>query len=160
MGHGVAAVDGEDVGLVGVVLRIRVEGADPDYLFGRQVVDLNGLAGEGVGAGVEQHVRAGRMEGCQLAEGSQPGPGVGAAGADEVVLEAAGYAAELGGGGGVGDDAISRRRAGGLGMRRRRWVGRRWVRRRWVRRRWSSSVESSVESSAGWSVGSPVDPAL
>ena len=149
MGHRVAAVDGEDVGLVGVVLRIRVEGADPDYLFGRQVVDLNGLAGEGVGAGVEQHVRGGRMEGCQLAEGSQPGPGVGAAGADEVVLEAAGHAAELGGGGGVGDDAISRGRAGawgcdagvGAGIWGRRRV-RHWIRRRvrcrrvrrWIRR--------------------------
>ena len=135
-----AAVDGEDVGLVGVVLGIRVEGADPDYLFGGQVVDLNGLAGEGVGAGVEQHVRGGRMERCQLAEGSQPGPGVGAAGADEVVLEAAGHAAELGGGGGVGDDAISRRRAGGLGMRRRRWVRRRWD--------WSALDWSALGSSA------------
>ena len=139
MGHGVGAVDGEDVGLVGVVLCIRVVGADPDFLFGRQVVDLNGLGGKGVGAGVEHHGRPGRMEGCQVAEGSQPGPGVGAAvGADEVVLEAAGHGAELGGGGGVGDDATSGSRSGGLGMRR---LGHRLVRRRSGRsgrsRRWS-----------------------
>ena len=46
MGHRVVGIDGEVVGLVGVVLVIGVEGADPNLLLGRQVVDLDRLAGK------------------------------------------------------------------------------------------------------------------
>ena len=116
VGEVVAAVDGEGVGLVGVVLGIGVVGADADFLFGRQVVDLDGFVGEGVAAGVERYGGAGRMERCQFAEGLQVGPGVGVAGADEVVLEAAGDGAELGRGGSVGDDAVGGWCAGRLWM--------------------------------------------
>ena len=67
MGHRVARTDGEVVGLVGVVLRIGVEGDDPDLLLGGQVVDLNRLAGKGIGAAVERDERS--MERSQFAEG-------------------------------------------------------------------------------------------
>ena len=103
VGDVVVGVDGEVVGLVGVVLAVRVEGADPDLAFGSQVGDVDGFAGLCTGTAVD---RPGG-EGSQLAEGPDPRTGLGAAvGADEVVLEAAGHGAELGRRGGVGDDAI------------------------------------------------------
>jgi hypothetical protein len=45
MGHRVARIDREGIGLVGVALRIRVEGADPNLPSSRQVVYLNRLGG-------------------------------------------------------------------------------------------------------------------
>ena len=70
MGHRVVGIDGEVVGLVGVVLVIGVEGADPDFLLGRHVVDLHRLAGKGIGAAVERDDTS--MEGGQIAEGLDP----------------------------------------------------------------------------------------
>ena len=101
-----AAVDREGVGLVGVVLGIGVVGADPDLVGGSQVVDLDRLGGKRIDAGVEQDV-AGGVERGQVAESADERPDAGAAvRADEVVLEAAGYGAELRGGGGVRHDAV------------------------------------------------------
>ena len=121
MGHRVARSDGEVVGLVGVVLVIGVEGADPDLLVSRQVVDLNRLAGEGIGAAVERGDTS--MERSQFAEGLDPRARLRTAGADELVLEAASDGAQLRRGSGVGHDAISRGREGGTRVRRRsvRW---------------------------------------
>ena len=68
MVHRVVGIDGEIVGLVGVVLIIGVEGADPNLLLGRQVVDLNRLTAEGIGATVDGCDT--RMERGQVAEGT------------------------------------------------------------------------------------------
>ena len=112
----VAAVDGEVVGFVGVVLVVGIEGADANHIFGSQVGDGDRLAGLGIGAGVD----GGGAERCQFGEGLDPGAGLGAAVcADEVVLEAAVYGAELRRRGSVGDDAVSRRREGRAGVRLR-----------------------------------------
>jgi len=114
VGDGVAAVYGEVVGFVGVVLVVGIEGADTDHVFGGKVGDGDGLAGLGICAGVD----GGGGQGSELAEGPDPGAGLCAAvGADEVVLEAAVDGAELCRGGGVGDDAVGRGREGRAGMR-------------------------------------------
>ena len=128
----VAAVDGEVVGFVGVVLVVGIEGADANHIFGSQVGDGDGLAGLGIGAGVD----GGGAERCQFGEWLDPGAGLGAAVcADEVVLEAAVDGAELRRRGSVGDDAVGRRREGRAGVRlriRSRRVGTRLVRARLV----------------------------
>jgi len=109
MGDVVAGVDGEVVGLVDVVLGVGIEGADADFVFGGEVGDGDGFAGHGIGAAVDG--------GGELAEGRDPRAlPAGAVGADEVVLEAAAYGADLGRGGGVGDDAVGRRCEGCAGM--------------------------------------------
>ena len=115
MGHRVVGIDGEVVGLVGVVLVIGVEGADPNLLVGRHVVDLDRLAGEGIGAAVDRGATS--MEGGQFAEGLDPRARLGAAGTDEIVLEAASDGAQLRRGSGVGHDAIGRGREGGTRVR-------------------------------------------
>ena len=117
MGHRVVGIDGEVVGLVGVVLVIGVEGADPNLLVGRQVVDLNRLAGKGIGTAVDRDDTS--MERGQIAEGLDPRARLRTAGADEIVLEAAADGAQLRRGSGMGDDAISRGREGGTSMRLR-----------------------------------------
>ena len=53
MCHLIAFVECENVGLVYAVRGVRIVGADPDHFFIRQIVDLNGLAGQGIGAAVE-----------------------------------------------------------------------------------------------------------
>jgi len=113
MGHVVAGVDGEIIGLVGVVHGVGVEGADADLFVGGKVGDGDGLAGGGIGAAVER-VGAGSSE---FAEGGNPRAGLAVAVCvDEVVLEAAVDGADLGRGGGVGDDAVGRRGEGCAGM--------------------------------------------
>ena len=113
----VAGVDGEDVGLVDVVLVVGVEGADAQFLLGGQVGDVDRLAGEGIGAGEEGDTAPGSVVAGEVGEGGDPGAAAGGtAGADEVVLEAAAYGAELGRRGRVGDDAVCRRGEGGAGM--------------------------------------------
>ena len=95
MGHRVARSDGEVVGLVGVVFVIGVEGDDPDPLLGGQVVDLNRLAGKGIDTAVERD-GASSMERGEFAEGLDVGPSLRTAvGADEIVLQAARYGAQL-----------------------------------------------------------------
>ena len=54
MAHRVVGIDGEVVRLVGVVLGIRVEGADPNLVLGTQEVDLDRFAGLGIGTAVER----------------------------------------------------------------------------------------------------------
>ena len=117
MFDGVAGVDGEDIRLVDVVLVVGVVGADTELVFGGQVGDVNRLAGKGIGAGEEGDTASGGVVAGQVSERVDPGATAGgAAGADEVVLEAAAYGAELGRRGGVGDDAVGRGREGGAGM--------------------------------------------
>ena len=69
----VAGVYGEDAGFVDVVLGVGVVGADADLLCGGEVVDGDGFAGAGVGAGEEGHCAAGGIFGGEAGEGWDPG---------------------------------------------------------------------------------------
>ena len=67
--HLIACVDGEDIGLVLTVRRIRVVGADPDHLLIGQIVDVHRLTCHGIGPAVQfNHGLNQRMRLRQLAE--------------------------------------------------------------------------------------------
>ena len=148
MGHRVVGVDGEVVGLVGVVLGIGIEGADADLVFGSQVGDLDGLAGLGIDAAVER----GGAEGRQFAEGLDPGAlRRGAVGADEVVLEAASNGADLRRCCGMGDDAVCGRREGRARMRLGAVAAAGWLQAGWLQAGWLQAGWLQADwLQAGW----------
>ena len=97
-----------DIGLVdGVGRPVGVEGADAQFVLGRQIVDIDLFAGKRIGAAVDGSRFAFRIGCGQLGEGRNPRTEVCfAVGADEVDLQTIVHFAELHGGGRMEDDAV------------------------------------------------------
>ena len=115
VGDVVVGAEVEDVLFVYVVFPVGIEGVDADSFDGRQVVDLDAFAGEGVEAEIDGGLRAAGIFCGEFGEAGNPGAETRlAVAADVVDLESVLDFAELDWGGGVEDDAIGRERLDAL----------------------------------------------